>query len=67
MVADEIEGRLLFQLLHLCTQRGLEPVAHYAVLARQYEAPRIRGPLNLEARRSAGFDEAELRLLEAQS
>ena len=52
---------------HLCTQRGLEPVAHYAVLARQYEAPRIRGPLNLEARRSAGFDEAELRLLEAQS
>ena len=52
---------------HLCAQRGLEPVAHYAVLAKFYEAPRIRGPLNLEARRDAGFDEAELLWLEAQS
>ena len=48
---------------YLCTQRGLDPVAHYAVLARQYNAPRIKGPLNLEARRKAGFEDAELALL----
>ena len=48
---------------YLCKQRGLEPVEHYAVLAQQYGAPRVKGPLNLEARREAGFDEAELALL----
>jgi uncharacterized ferritin-like protein (DUF455 family) len=47
----------------LCAQRGLEPVATYALLARQYEAPRLKGPLNLDARRRAGFDEAEIALL----
>ena len=45
---------------YLCTQRGLDPVAHYAVLAKQYDAPRVKGPLNLDARRMAGFEEAEL-------
>ena len=50
---------------YLCTQRGLDPVAHYAVLARQFDAPRIKGPLNLDARRKAGFEEVELALLEA--
>ena len=50
---------------HLCEQRGLDPVAHYAVLAAQYGAPRVKGPLNLEARRKAGFEEVELGLLEA--
>ena len=49
----------------LCAQRGLEPVATYALLARQYEAPRLKGPLNLDARRRAGFDEQELALLGA--
>ncbi len=50
----------------LCKQRGLEPIATYAALARQYGAPRVKGPLNLEARRSAGFEAAELALLCAQ-
>ena len=50
---------------YLCTQRGLDPVAHYALLAQQYGAPRIKGPLNLEARRQAGFEEVELALLAA--
>ena len=49
---------------YLCAQRGLDPVAHYAVLATQYSAPRLRGPLNLDARRQAGFEEVELALLE---
>ena len=47
----------------LCLQRGLEPVATYATLARDYGAPRLKGPLNLEARRAAGFDAAELAIL----
>lgn len=45
---------------HLCAQRGLEPVATYALLASQYEAPRLKGPLNLEARRRAGFSNEEI-------
>lgn len=44
----------------LCGERGLEPLATYGQLAKQYEAPALRGPFNLEARRAAGFDEAEL-------
>ena len=44
---------------------GLDPVTHYAVLARQFDAPRIKGPLNLDARRAAGFDDVELALLSA--
>ena len=51
----------------LCAQRGLEPVATYALLAQQYGAPRLKGPLNLEARRAAGFDAQELALLVAQA
>jgi uncharacterized ferritin-like protein (DUF455 family) len=50
---------------YLCAQRGLEPVATYALLAKQYDAPRIKGPLNLDARRQAGFDEVELVLFSA--
>ena len=52
---------------YLCDLRGLEPVATYAVLARDYNAPRLKGPLNLQARRQAGFDEAEMAWLNAQS
>ena len=52
---------------HLCAGRGLEPVATYAALARQYGAPRLKGPLNLEARRAAGFDAAELAILSADT
>jgi uncharacterized ferritin-like protein (DUF455 family) len=44
----------------LCSARGLEPVEQYRVLAREYGAPRLNGPFNLEARRAAGFEEAEL-------
>ena len=47
----------------LCAQRGLEPIATYALLAAQYGAPRIKGPLNIQARRHAGFEAAELELL----
>jgi uncharacterized ferritin-like protein (DUF455 family) len=49
----------------LCAQRGLEPVAHYAVLARAHRAPRPRGPFYRTARRAAGFTDAELDALDA--
>ena len=44
----------------LCDQRGLEPIACYETLAKQYSAPAMRKPLNIEARRKAGFTEEEL-------
>jgi uncharacterized ferritin-like protein (DUF455 family) len=47
----------------LCEQRGLEPVATYAMLAARYKAPVMRGPFNMEARRAAGFSEVELAAL----
>jgi len=47
----------------LCRQRELDPVAAYADLAAQFKAPILRGPFNLEARRAAGFTEAELAAL----
>ena len=48
----------------LCAQRGLEPIATYAMLATQYKAPQLRGPFNMDARRAAGFSEGELAALE---
>lgn len=47
----------------LCAARGLDPVTTYADLAATHRAPRLRGPFNVEARRAAGFDEAELAAL----
>ena len=48
----------------LCTRQGLEPEAHYGVLVRQYEAPRLKPPFNDTARRAAGFTDAELEWLQ---
>ncbi|MFZ4478264.1 MAG: ferritin-like domain-containing protein [Rhodoferax sp.] len=47
----------------LCSERGIDPMATYTLLALRYSAPRLRGPFNLEARRAAGFDEDELAAL----
>ncbi|MBN9338778.1 MAG: ferritin-like domain-containing protein [Comamonadaceae bacterium] len=47
----------------LCAREGLEPEAHYPVLAQRYEAPRPKPPLNDSARRAAGFSETEMRWL----
>jgi uncharacterized ferritin-like protein (DUF455 family) len=44
----------------LCERQGLDPVAHYAVLAFQHNAPRSRPPYNIEARLAAGFSEDEI-------
>jgi uncharacterized ferritin-like protein (DUF455 family) len=44
----------------LCERQGLEPLSHYRHLARLHAAPRLRPPFNDEARRAAGFSQAEL-------
>lgn len=51
---------------YLCEARGLDPHTAWLALAEQYNAPRMRGPFNFEARRSAGFDQSELDALAAQ-
>ncbi|MDO9030136.1 MAG: ferritin-like domain-containing protein [Hydrogenophaga sp.] len=49
---------------YLCEQRNLDLVQTYAELAEKYDAPRLRGPFNLDARRRAGFSEIELKALQ---
>jgi uncharacterized ferritin-like protein (DUF455 family) len=46
---------------YLCQQRGLEPRSTYDELAARYEAPQLKGPFNIGARRMAGFSEEELK------
>ncbi len=47
----------------LCELRRVAPIATYEALATQYNAPAMRKPLNMEARRQAGFTDDELALL----
>jgi uncharacterized ferritin-like protein (DUF455 family) len=44
----------------LCEREGRDPMASYPQFAAHYGAPRLRGPFNLDARRAAGFDAAEI-------
>jgi len=44
----------------LCEREGLDPVRHYAALVERHAAPRLHPPFNEEARRRAGFTDAEL-------
>ena len=47
----------------LCNERKLEPIKTFANLCQQYSAPKLKPPFNMEARREAGFSDAELALL----
>ena len=47
----------------LCVERNLEPIVTFEHLCIEYSAPKLKPPFNLEARREAGFSEAELALL----
>jgi len=49
---------------YLCDQRNLDPIATFRQLMREYNAPKLRGPLHIEARLAAGFTEAEMKMLE---
>jgi uncharacterized ferritin-like protein (DUF455 family) len=66
-LADEVGhvaiGNIWFNWL--CAQQGLEALSTFERLCVQYVAPKLRGPFNLEARRQAGFTEAELETLSA--
>jgi uncharacterized ferritin-like protein (DUF455 family) len=48
----------------LCAREGRDPLEAYASLAQAHRAPALRGPFNLQARRQAGFSEAELQALQ---
>jgi uncharacterized ferritin-like protein (DUF455 family) len=48
-----------------CEQRGLEPIATFVALLRDYDAPVFRGTLNHLARLEAGFSEDEMALIES--
>lgn len=44
----------------LCERDGLDPIAHFRTLCKKYAAPRVRAPINEEARRLAGFTDVEI-------
>jgi len=52
---------------YCCKQRKLEPNTTFQVLLNKYLKGKLRGPFSYEARLQAGFDEAELKQLEAMS
>jgi len=48
-----------------CAREGVEPGETFIALLREVARGALRGPFNLEARRAAGFDDAELEKLAA--
>ena len=49
--------------LYLCQQRGLEPMQTFRELLKEYDAPPLKPPFNIEGRRAGGFSEEELQWL----
>jgi len=79
---DEDSARVVERILHdevahvaagnrwfewLCITRGLDMVAEFRRLVHRHEAPRLRPPLNLDARRRAGFSSVELSAMSQSS
>lgn len=50
--------------LYACEQNSQQPVMQFRAIATQLNAPKLRPPFNISARRAAGFFEEELRMLE---
>lgn len=50
---------------YCCARDGLDPVATFFDLIRDYMGVELRGPFNLPARRAAGFSDDELARLQA--
>ena len=48
-----------------CGERGLDPALTFFSLLEKYLPHRLSGPLNIDRRRAAGFDDAWLRQLES--
>lgn len=51
---------------YACEQNNVEPVLSYRQIRVNYNAPTLRPPLNIAARRAAGFAEEELQAWQAQ-
>jgi len=49
---------------YLCTNKHVDAVQIFNQLCKQYKAPHMRGPFNIEARKQAGFTDAEINLLQ---
>ncbi len=47
----------------LCQERKLDPISTFERLCVEYNAPKLRPPFNMDARKKAGFTEEELALL----
>jgi uncharacterized ferritin-like protein (DUF455 family) len=52
--------------LYLCEQRGLEPLATFRKLLKEYDAPPLKPPFNIAGRKAGGFSEEELAWLQTQ-
>jgi uncharacterized ferritin-like protein (DUF455 family) len=50
---------------YVCETKGLDPISTYRQLIQQYDAPKLKSPYNLQARRLAGFEKEELTYLAA--
>ena len=44
----------------LCAERGVDPLTTFATMAARHNAPKQRGPFNVNARLAAGFEQAEI-------
>lgn len=51
---------------YLCEQRGKDPLSTFEQLLNIYFAGELRGPFHTEARKQAGFTDAEMAMLEAR-
>ena len=51
---------------YLCEQRNVDPLATFKDLLNNYFAGELRGPFHTEARKQAGFTDAEMALLEGR-
>jgi uncharacterized ferritin-like protein (DUF455 family) len=52
---------------YLCEQRGVDPLATFKDLLHNYFDGELRGPFHTEARKQAGFTDAEMDLLEGRA
>ena len=50
----------------LCNARMLDPISTFSALCETYHAPTLKPPFNWEARKKAGFSEAELAYLNGE-
>ncbi len=49
---------------YLCRDRKVEPIPTFKLLCTVYNAPHLRGPFNIQARKQAGFTDAEIDFLQ---